>query len=316
MAHLALRAAGPLLVLTTMAQAQSACPVASVPFARVAGSIQQVVAAAGLADSEQVRIRLDSVRQKLPDGFEYSYQSVGRGSPGTTAKRDQNWRMMRDAMPGRDGVFQRVLNRLFQTTAQNAIDSAGVRDSLAPVEAMMCIARDVRLFEGTEKLRRFEKKFGPGSVKLNGLEVLLNYGAQFVAWPPLFGVDADYSPRPWEIVAAYRTTYLTIEKTSSTDSKHRPQAVSVAEFGLRHYNFGKSWGVEDASWLARALKPGSFSLGLLVGAQANGALKYPWSGTARLGPYLAWGGLKVGYLTGHDKRLIVSREVLVIPYLF
>ncbi|MFN8573426.1 MAG: hypothetical protein U0132_15340 [Gemmatimonadaceae bacterium] len=316
MAHLRLRTAGMLLLLSTVARAQSTCPATSVPFARVASSIQHALVTIGVPDTEQVRTRLDSVRSRLSDDFAYSYNTIGRGSQGTVAKRDQNWKMLRDAMPGRDGVFQRVLNRLFQSTVQAAIDSAGIRDSLAPVDAMMCIARDVRLFEGTEKLRRFEKKFGPGSVKLNGLEVLLNYGAQFVAWPPLFGVNADFSPRPWEIVAAYRTTYLTVEKTGSTDTKRRPQAVSVAEFGLRHYNFGKDWGVEDAGWLSRALKPGSFSLGVLVGAEANGALKYPWSGTARVGPYLAWGGFKVGYLTGHDKRLIVSREVMVIPYLF
>lgn len=304
------------LLAVGRAGAQSTCPMASVAFDSVARGIQLAMAAIQAPDTDVVRSRLDSVRGRLPAGFTYTRESIGRGSLGTTAKRDQSWRAMRDAMPGRDGLLQRVLNRLFQSEVQGRIDSAGARAFLAAEDAMMCLARDVRLFEGTEKLRRFEQKFGPGSVKLNGLEVLLNFGAQFLPWPPLFGVNDDFSPRPWEIVAAYRTTYATLERKAGSSDRYNPQAVSVAEFGLRHYNFGKDWGAAGGSWLSRALRPGAFSLGVVVAPESNGALRYPWRGDSRVGPYVAWGGLKVGYLTGTGGRLIVSREVLVIPYVF
>lgn len=304
-----------LVVAARTAGAQASCPVAAVPFRTVAASIQGTIGRIGAADSDQVRSRLDSVRVQLPDDFAYTVSSIGRGSIGAAAHRSQSLQAMRNAMPGRDGVMQRVLNRLFQSTVQAAIDSVGVRASLEPVEQMMCLAREVRLMEGTEKLRQFERKFGPESVKLNGLEVLLNYGAQFLPWPPLFGVSDDFSPRPWEIVAGYRTTYVTLARSSPGGSRS-PQAVSVAELGLRRYNFGKTWGNPDAGWLMRAIKPGVVSLGVVVASESNGALRNPFHGDARVGPYLAWGGLKVGLLTGSDRRVIVSRDVLVIPYVF
>lgn len=308
------------LLNATGLQAQQPCP-AAVPFDSVRASLLQSLRAVGLDDTAsarfaQVELWLDSLQQKLPAGFVYTRENMSRGSWGVAAKRGQSVETMRDAMPGMDGLMQRALNTANQSAILRALDSTGNRPLLKARDDMYCIARDVRISEGLEKLRRFERKFGPTSVKLNGLEVVLNYATQLLPGQRLFGVDDQGWPRPFELVAAYRTTYATLVDATGPDKKYTPQAVSVAEFGLRHYNFGKTWGAEDGSWLSRALKPATWSLGVVIAPQANGALRYPWRGESRIGPYLAWGGLKVGYLTGKDRRVIVSREVLVIPYLF
>ncbi len=319
--RLALGALTCALGITSIAGAQEVCRATSVPFDSVRASLLGSLRAIRFADSastryEQVERWLDSLQAKLPPGFAYTRENMARGSWGVAAKRNQSVATMMDAMPGMNGLLQRALNTTNQAAVLQAIDAAGARPLLAARDDMYCIARDVRIAEGLEKLRRFEQKFGPSSVKLNGLEVLVNYAAQLVPGQRLVGVDDSGWPRPWEIVSAYRTSYMTLTDATGEDKKFSPQAVTVAEFGLRHYNFGREWGSADGNWLQRSLRPGTWSLGVLVAPEANGALRYPWRGDARVGPYLAWGGLKVGFLTGTDKRVIVSREVMLVPYLF
>jgi hypothetical protein len=301
--------------------AQSRCDADAVPFDSVAASARASLRSIGFDTSspapwDTLNARLDTLARKLPSGFTYTREVIAQGSWGVTAKRGQSVATMRDAMPGMNGMMQRVLNTLNRFEVRNAILAANTSGRPPAYETMVCLAREVRLARGLEKLERFERKFGPNSVKLNALEVFVNYGLSLVPSQPLVGVTEDGWPRPWEIVAAYRTTYATLARDSS-DSRRTARAVSVAEFGLRHYNFGKGWGDSTANWLARQLKPATWSAGLLVAPEANGALRYPWRGDSRLGAYMAWGGLKVGYLfDGRDKRMIVSREVMVIPYVF
>ena len=319
--RLALGALTGALVVSSIAGAQEACRASSVPFDSVRASLLGSLRAIGFPDTAATRYEaverwLDSLRAKLPPGFAYTRDNVARGSWGVIGKRNQSVSTMLDAMPGMNGLMQRALNTTNQAAVLAAIDAAGARPILAARDDMYCLAREARITEGVEKLRRFERKFGPSSVKLNGLEVLANYAAQLVPGQHLVGVDDAGWPRPWEIVVAYRTSYATLTNATGDDKKFSPQAVSVAEFGLRHYNFGKEWGAEAGSWLQRSLRPGTWAVGLLVAPEANGALRYPWRGQTRVGPYLAWGGLKVGYLTGTDRRVIVSREVLLVPYVF
>jgi len=163
--------------------------------------------------------------------------------------------------------------------------------------------RDVR-DASLERLGRYERKLGPSSARLNGLEVLLNYAAQ--RWVPGFSATPSRGPSPWEVVASYVSTYGTI-----TDGK--AQAVSATEFGLRRYLFGKTFAAPG--WRG-VLFPSHWSVGTLVVSDRNGALVWPWSGTSRTGAYASWGAIKVGYVSGRHGAVLVTRQLQVIPLLF
>ncbi|MBV6522358.1 MAG: hypothetical protein MNPFHGCM_02506 [Gemmatimonadaceae bacterium] len=308
-------------VVTTPALGAPACRVESVPYDSVRKSLLGSLRAIRFQDTaatryDQVEARLDSLSAKLPAGFTYTRGNLAHGSYGVAGKRRQSVNTMIDAMPGMNGLLQRALNTTNLAPVLAAIEAAGAMNLLTARDDLYCLARAVRIDQGLEKLRMFERKFGPSSVKLNGLEVLVNYAVQLIPGQRLVGVDDAGWPRPWEVVVAYRTTYMTLTDITGDDKKYSPQAVTAAEFGLRHYNFGREWGADEGGVVQRFLKPGTWSLGLLVAPQTNGALRYPWRGDSRVGPYVAWGGLKVGYVTGKDRRLVVSREVMLIPYLF
>jgi hypothetical protein len=137
--------------------------------------------------------------------------------------------------------------------------------------------------EGLARLRRYEVKYGPGSPRLNVVEVLL----------------------------AYSTSYATIDRRDDT----RP--VSVLEAGVRRYTFG--WDPDSRSVWARMLKPRYGSLGVAIAERRDGALRWPLSGageTSRVGPFLTWGDLKVAVLLGPDSRFLLSRQMHLLPNLF
>ncbi len=243
----------------------------------------------------------------LDDGSQRGFRLHAKHAPTVRARRDFAGRVV-------PGVYESVQDALTNTLRDSLVRLG--RESLAsPVDCVLRSLRQQALDRQLENLRRFERKFGPTSVKLNFVEVLANYGLQFLSWPRLTGVDASGSPRPWEAVVAYRTTYLTFTGLTADTGKVSPQAVSTAEFGLRHYNFGESWGTASSA-IARVLKPGHWSLGIIVAPERNGAMRYPWRGDSRWGPYVAWGTLKIGWLAGGDRRVVVSREVMLVPYVF
>jgi hypothetical protein len=157
--------------------------------------------------------------------------------------------------------------------------------------------------ESLEKLRRYERKFGPGSARLNGAEVLLNYGLQGL---PGFGPDAQGWPGRFEAVAAYSPTYITW-----ADDEAR--MASVGEFGLRAYFFGESWGRSGASGL---LRPAFATFGLAVTSERDSPLRWPWKGDARVGAFVGWGEIKVAYVAGPNSRLLVSRQFQIVPLVF
>jgi hypothetical protein len=154
------------------------------------------------------------------------------------------------------------------------------------------------------RLGRYERKLGPTSARLNGLEVLLNYAAQ--RWVPGFSATTAQGPSPWEVVASYVSTYGTM-----VDGK--AQAVSATEFGVRHYLFGKTFA---ASGWRGVLFPSHWSVGALVVSDRNGALVWPWSGASRTGAYASWGSIKVGYVSGRRGAVLMTRQLQVIPFLF
>lgn len=159
------------------------------------------------------------------------------------------------------------------------------------------------LADSVEKLRRFERKFGPGSARLNGLEVLANYLLQQT---PGFGPDARGWPGAFEVVASYTPTYLTF-------SQDAPQLVSVGEFGLRRYLFGERWGLEGFQGI---LRPAFTTFGMAVAHEDDGAMRWPWKGQARVGAFASWGEIKVAFVGGDNRRLLVSRQFQIIPWAF
>jgi hypothetical protein len=161
--------------------------------------------------------------------------------------------------------------------------------------------------EGLARLRRYEVKYGPGSPRLNVVEVLLNAGLQRLS---VFAPGKN-GPSPYEALLAYSTSYATIDRRDDT----RP--VSVLEAGVRRYTFG--WDPDSRSVWARMLKPRYGSLGVAIAERRDGALRWPLSGageTSRVGPFLTWGDLKVAVLLGPDSRFLLSRQMHLLPNLF
>jgi hypothetical protein len=154
------------------------------------------------------------------------------------------------------------------------------------------------------RLARYERKLGPTSARLNGVEVLLNYAAQ--RWLPAFRADPLQGPSAYEVVAAYTPGYV-------TRSGDRPTAVSAAEFGLRRYLFSESFGQEGLRGL---LYPTYWAGGVIAASDRNGALVGPWEGTTRLGGYVSWGSIKVAYIPNRAGRWLVSKQFQAIPFVF
>ena len=172
---------------------------------------------------------------------------------------------------------------------------------VAPVVEYQGLFLERSLANSLEKLRRFEIKYGPGSAKLNFAETLLNYGFQ---WVPGFGVDDRGWPGPWEWIAAYDTSYLTVEDEA-------PEFLSGAEIGFRRYQFGPKW---KGFW--KYLQPRSIAAGGFVSGDRNGAFVWPGRGESRWGAFFAWGPVKVAYVDGDERRLAFTHSIQLIPGLF
>lgn len=153
-------------------------------------------------------------------------------------------------------------------------------------------------------LRRMERKYGPQSARLNALEVITAVALQRT---PGFRVDpTTHFPGPFEPVLAYTATYV-------TRSGDRMRIMSVAEGGLRRYMFGESWG---GSGVRGWLKPAYISGGLAVSGRSDDPLTSPLQGRSRVGAFFGWGELKVAYLFGDDRRLLVTQQIQIIPLVF
>ena len=202
-----------------------------------------------------------------------------------------------------DTILLVVNGELRDALGARGAGEAEVARIRAPFDSLQDAQLRRSLDESAERLRRFEVMYGPGSAKLNWVEALLNYGAQ---WLPGFGVDARAGPRPFELVAAYTSTYLTM-------SDERARAVSAGETGLRMYIFARGWGGEGRMGV---LKPRHVAAGWAFTGPDDVALQAPWRERGRSGPFVAWGDIKVAYITGREKRLLVTRQLQMIPLVF
>jgi hypothetical protein len=209
-----------------------------------------------------------------------------------------------DNLPSVLDTILMVVNGELRDRLESRASASEIDRIRAPFDSLQSLQLRRALEESAEKLRRFELMYGPGSVRLNVVEALLNYGAQ---WLPGFGVDAQGGPRPFEIVAAYTSAYFTY-------ADERARAVSAAETGVRMYIFREGWGEEGL--LKALLRPRHVAAGWAFAGPEDIALQAPWRGNNRTGPFINWGDLKVARITGGESRWLVTRQLQFVPLLF
>jgi hypothetical protein len=201
--------------------------------------------------------------------------------------------------------FRRLVrNDSLRPIVREALDDSANRAFFTASEtAELLFVRDAR-DAALARLARYERKLGPGSARLNAIEVLLNYGAQ--RFVPGFAATPIKGPSPLEVVSAYVPSYATI-------ASGRAEAASAAEFGIRHYLFGDEFG--GSGWRG-IVRPAYWSAGALVVSDRSGALVWPWNARQHTGAFVSWGVMKVGYIPGRNGTLLVSRQLQFIPLVF
>lgn len=207
-----------------------------------------------------------------------------------------------------DSAMQVLVGRLRQAdirpvvtaSVPDSVNRAFVRATETARLLFLMSARDRTL----QRLANYERKLGPSSPKLNGVEVLLNYAAQ--RWVPGFRGSPIGGPSPWEVVTAYVPTYATI-----AGSRLVPAAAS--EVGLRHYNFSRTWGV--GGW-RNLIRPPYVSIGAAVASDRPGTLTLPWEDKSRVGAFIGWGAVKLAWVPGRNGQVMITRQLQVVPFAF
>ncbi len=205
-----------------------------------------------------------------------------------------------EALDTLTAIMQRVYPVVLRDSAGLPPDS--ITALMNPRNAWSFARRNFSIAQSTEKLRRFERKYGPSAPKLNAVEVLLNFGAQ---WLPGFLPTGDGWPSRREFVASYVPTYLTV-----TDGKAR--AMTAAELGLRSYIWTEGWGGREGG----VLRPGYWSIGLALAGEEDRALGSPFRGASRFGAFVGWGDAKVAVVGGREPRVLFTRQVQLVPWTF
>jgi hypothetical protein len=219
--------------------------------------------------------------------------------------------------PGVNACYYGALVRLMRIangrvqTLMRAQFPADVATLFGPANALgtrvLQMARDAN----TEKLRRYEIKYGPRSPRLNLAEVGLNYVAQLAV--PGFRPSADKGPSPLELVASYKTTDLTAAKNDSADLTVR--LVSTGQLGLRVYRFNGTCGT--GNWVvANLVHPCQSSGGFFVMGPRDATLLRTWGSDSRAGVYVARGNYHAGYVFGGARRVVVGTGVQIVPFVF
>ena len=225
----------------------------------------------------------DSVatRAVLPPGFKDSLVQLHIVAYGTL-QRELKARIGADSL----NVLYRPIDQFLQSVLEHGIARNG------------------------ETLRRFAVKYGPDSPHLNLLEAGLNYAGQLLL-PGVF-LGSSGGPSPWEMVAAYRTTDLTVSSTPTETSKLR--VVTSAQLGMRWYNFAMGCG--EGSQVHQLLHPCHAAAGAFVMGKADTPLAQLWHDGQRAGAYGAWGNYHFGFVLGQEKRIVFGLDTQVLPYIF
>lgn len=196
-------------------------------------------------------------------------------------------------------VLQQTESRL--TAAVGAEQRVAI---LTPMYAYRYWRRERSMATSVEKLRRFERKYGPDAPTRNAAEVVLNYAAQ---WVPAFQPNAEGWPSRAEVIAAYVPTYVALPT-----NKESIDAMTLLEAGVRLYIWREGWGGEEGG----VRRPSHVSFGLLAAGERDGALQMPWRGTSRLGGFIGWGAAKFGVIGGPTPRVLFTRQVQLVPWVF
>ena len=198
-------------------------------------------------------------------------------------------------------TLARLIEEEFRDALRPLIGRDGTRQLLTPVDAFNAALRRQSMVASREKLQRFERKYGPGAPVRNIAEVGLNYVAQ---WVPGFGPNAEGWPSRAELIASYVPTYLIVPREGVTAG-----AATVAEVGARFYLWKAGWGQS-------VLRPGYVSVGAVVAGARDGAMQSPFAGASRFGGFVGWGNAKVAVIGGRNARVLVTRQVQLVPWVF
>lgn len=196
-----------------------------------------------------------------------------------------------------------LLEQELAAPLSDAVGNDSADRVLAPLDAFNAARRQRSMADSHEKLRRFERKYGPDAPVRNVAEVALNYAAQFV---PGFKPSGEGWPSRAELIASYVPTYVALPRDG------RSQVVTVAEAGVRLYVWREGWGGAEGG----VLRPGFISLGVVAAGERDGALGAPWQGASRFGAFVGWGNAKVAVIGGRNTRVLVTRQVHVLPFVF
>lgn len=175
---------------------------------------------------------------------------------------------------------------------------------MSPIDAFNAGRRNRSMLDSREKLARFERKYGPDAPTRNGAEVALNFVAQFV---PGFRANKDEWPARSEIIASYVPTWLALPRDGG-----KTTAVTVGEAGFRLYIWRQGWGGRGGG----VLRPGFVSFGVLAAGERDGAFASPVKGASRFGGFVGWGAAKVGIIGGRNTRVLITRQVQLVPWVF
>lgn len=212
----------------------------------------------------------------------------------------------------KDSLVQ--LNIVAHGTLQRELEARIGADSLnvlyRPVDQFLQNVLRHGVARNGETLRRFAVKYGPDSPHLNLLEAGLNYAGQLLL-PGVF-LGSNGGPSPWEMVAAYRTTDLTVSSTAMEASKAR--VVTSAQLGMRWYNFAVGCG--EGSQLHQLLHPCHAAGGVFLMGPADTPLAQLWHDGQRGGAYGAWGNYHLGFVLAREKRVVFGLDTQILPYVF
>jgi hypothetical protein len=290
-----------LLVVCTAVVCITAPPVAAATVLQWVSAVETSAMAEGVLTPGDVREQFNSAKATLSEANVMDEELVVFVNRYARPDMASVARLRQSRFDGDVSSAVRIVKQVFTLlprTARDAEPLHGIALELMKAE------NDASMTWDRKVLSRMEKKYGPRSARLNGLEVLAAFALQRT---PGFRVDpTTHYPGPFEPIIAYTATYLT-----RSDEKMR--IISVAETGLRRYVFAESWG---GSGLRRWLKPAYVSGGLAISGRTDDPLRSPFQGRSRFGAFVGWGDLKVAYLFGDDRRVLVTQQIQIIPLLF
>ncbi len=184
---------------------------------------------------------------------------------------------------------------------------AGYRTYVGAMEQLQTSAIQHAQSASTEKLHRYETKFGPGSVRLNPFETVLNYGLERV--PGIgFAPTTVGGPGRLEAVATYSNTDIT-----PNAGLGNLRILSAAHVGLRVYTFDTTSSTNPIVQLAH---PGTLSFGVSAFSPTDRPLDSPLRTGRRWGGFIDWNELRIAAALGHQWRAMIGSRAQLIPHLF